>query len=148
MKTPVGILLMCIGITSAAPAGSEGLSASRAVIAIMAGELFVGLAEGSLSGGGTLLIHSQRNPALTCHGQFTSNARTGGLGQLACSDGATANFQFERLSIFRGHGTGDYSLGPMSFCYGMTPEEAAPFLKLPEGKRLMRSGSELTLVDH
>jgi hypothetical protein len=35
----------------------------------------------------------------------------------------------------------------MSFAYGLTAEEAGPYLTLPEGKQLRRSGTELTLVD-
>lgn len=147
MKNAIRILAACIGLSSAAPAGAELVTATREVIAIMAGELFVGEAVGNLSGAGTLIIHSQRNPALTCRGQFTSNAKTGGTGQLACSDGATATFRFARLSILSGHGTGDFSRGSMSFAYGLTREEASPFLMLPEGKRLQHNGTELAMVD-
>jgi hypothetical protein len=35
----------------------------------------------------------------------------------------------------------------MSFAYGLTAEEAGPYLKLPEGKKLTHSGTELKLVD-
>jgi hypothetical protein len=123
------------------------LSATRAVIAMLADELFVGEAEGHLSGAGTLVIHSQRNPDLTCQGQFTSSAELGGLGELRCSDGATATFHFQRLSVFRGYGEGSFSRGGMSFAYGLTAEEATPYLKLPGGKKLRYFGKELALVD-
>jgi len=122
------------------------LSATGAVIAILAGDLFVGTAEGHLDGAGTLAIHSQKNPALTCKGEFTSSAERGGEGQLRCSDGSAATFHFKRLSLRRGHGEGKYSRGPMSFAYGLSAEEAAPYLKLPEGKKLARNGAGLELV--
>ena len=148
MKNSIRILAACIGLSGASLAGAEPFTATRDVIAIMAGELFVGEAEGNLSGAGTLLIHSQRNPSLTCSGQFTSNTKTSGVGKLECSDGATATFKFERLSIFDGHGTGAYSRGPMSFSSSRsTRQKASPFLKLPEGKRLTHDGAELTMVD-
>jgi hypothetical protein len=55
------------------------------VIAILAGDLFVGEAEGHLSGVGTLVIHSEKNPHLTCSGEFISSAALGGSGQMHCS---------------------------------------------------------------
>jgi hypothetical protein len=147
MTTSIRMLAMLIGLSGAAPASAGPFSATRDVIAIMAGDLYVGEAEGHLDGSGTLLIHSQRNPTLTCRGQFTSNDKTSGVGQLECSDGATATFKFQRLSILGGHGTGDYSRGSMSFAYGLTHEEASSFLKLPAGKRLSHNGTTLAMVD-
>ncbi|HEV2008041.1 MAG TPA: hypothetical protein VGQ88_04885 [Burkholderiales bacterium] len=117
------------------------------MIAILADDLFLGEAEGHLSGAGTLAIRSQKNPGLTCLGQFTSSAELGGSGDMFCSDGTTATFHFQRLNAFRGHGVGSSSRGSMSFAYGLTAEAAAPYLKLPEGKKLTHNGTELALVD-
>ena len=64
-----------------------------------------------------------------------------------CSDGATATFHFKRLSVFRGYGVGSFSRGAMSFAYGFAAEEAGPYLKLPEGKKLAHNGTGLKLVD-
>jgi len=139
----------CIGLACPAmPATAGLLSATGAVIAILNGELFVGEAEGHIGGEGTLEIHSRKDPGLTCRGDFTSSAKLGGgAGQLNCSDGSSATFQFKRLSVFRGHGTGSHSRGPMSFAYGLDAAQAAPYLKLPEGKKLRQDGVELALVD-
>ncbi len=142
------VFAACIGLAGpVTPAGAGLLSATGVVIAILADDLFVGEAEGHLSGAGTLAIHSQKNPALTCLGQFTSSAAPGGSGQMHCSDGAAATFYFQRLSVFRGYGVGSFSRGPMSFAYGFTAEEAGSYLKLPEGKTLTHQGTELKLVD-
>lgn len=140
--------LVCIGLSAAAtPVGAGLFSATGLVIAILDGELFVGEAEGHLSGAGTLTMHSQKDPALTCIGKFTSSAALGGIGQMHCSDGAAATFRFQRLSVFRGYGTGDFSRGSMSFAYGLSADEAWPYLKLPEGRKLVQIGAELKLVD-
>jgi hypothetical protein len=122
-------------------------SATGAVIAIMAGNLFLGEAEGHLSGAGTLVIHSQKNPALTCRGEFTSSAELGGKGQLRCSDGTTSTFKFERLTLRKGHGTGNFGRGSMNFTYGLTVAEARAYLKLPKGKKLRQNGDKLELVN-
>jgi hypothetical protein len=146
-KIWITVLVAGLGLVfPAVPAGAGLFSATRAVIAILADDLFVGEAEGHLSGAGTLAIRSQKDPDLTCLGQFTSSAVRGGSGQMQCSDGATGTFLFTRLSAFRGHGVGGSSRGSMSFAYGLTAEEAAPYLKLPKGKKLLHNGTELELV--
>ena len=123
------------------------LSAKRPVIAILGNHLFVGTAEGHLSGAGTLAIRSRADPAITCSGEFTSSAEAGGAGELRCSDGATAKFRFERLTVFSGHGAGGFGKGTMSFTYGLTANESKPYLKLAPGKKLAQNGEELALVD-
>jgi hypothetical protein len=146
-KIAITVLAACIGLVGTATVlGGELLSATGTVIAILGGDLFVGEAEGHLSGAGTLAIHSQKDPALTCVGQFTSSAELGGSGQMHCSDGTTATFHFQRLTMFCGHGVGNFGRGSMSFAYGLTLEEAGPYLKLPKGKKLMHNGTELELV--
>jgi hypothetical protein len=140
--------IACIALAGSAPPAAAGLfSAKGEVIAILGGELFVGEAEGHLSGAGTLAIHSQKNPGLTCAGGFTSSAELGGKGELLCSDGRVSKFQFKRLSVLRGYGTGSFDRGSMSFAYGLSAEEATPYLKLPRGKKLGRNGKELALVN-
>ena len=147
-KILVAFVAAGIGLAgSATPADADLLSATRKVIAILADDLFVGEAVGHLSGAGTLAIHSQKQPDLTCRGEFTSSAELGGSGQLQCSDGTTATFRFQRLSVYRGHGVASFSRGSMSFAYGLSAEEAGPYLKLPEGKKLAHNGTELALVD-
>ena len=122
-------------------------SATGNVIALLAGELYVGEAIGHLNGAGTIAIRSQKTPHVTCIGQFTSSALRGGTGQMRCTDGATATFQFKRLTIYRGHGTGEFSRGSMNFAYGLDADQALPYLTLPVGKRLRHDGIELTLAD-
>jgi len=147
-KILITVLAASIGLAgSATPAGAGLFSATGAVIAMLADELFVGEAEGHLSGAGTLVVHAQKNRDLICIGQFTSGALLGGSGQMHCNDGATATFNFQRLSVFRGYGAGSFSRGSMFFAYGLNAEEAEPYLKLPEGKTLTRDGTELKLVD-
>jgi hypothetical protein len=148
-KILITVLAACIGLAGPATvAGAGMLSATGMVIAILADDLFVGEAEGYLSGAGTLAIHSQKNPDLTCLGQFTSSAALGGSGQMHCSDGTTATFHFKRLSVFRGYGVGSSSRGSLSFAYGLTAEEAGHYLNLPKGKKLTHNGTVMALVDH
>jgi hypothetical protein len=144
----ITMFALCAGLAGAAPAaGADLFSATRAVIAIVADNIYVGEAEGHLSGAGTLVIHAQKDPSMICLGQFTSSATLGGLGQMQCSDGAKATFEFTRLSTFRGYGTGSFGNVTMSFVYGLSHAEAGPYLKLPLGKKLTQNGTELALAD-
>ena len=137
----------CIGLGSSPFVDAAGLSATGNVIAVLAGELFVGEAEGRLNGSGTFTIRSQANPTLTCLGRFTSSATLGGSGQIHCNDGATGTIRFQRITAFKGHGTGKTTRGEMSFAYGFSAAEVAQYLKLPDGKKLAGTGAKLALVD-
>jgi len=137
--------LICAGVTLPAQAGI--FSKKGAVIAVAAEDVYVGEAEGHLDGSGTVAIHSQKNPQLKCVGEFTSSAQVGGSGVLQCSDNSTAEFRFKRLTVYQGYGSASFSWGEMTFAYGFTPEEAAPYLKLPQNKTLARNGTAIALVD-
>lgn len=145
--SPLACVAAVVLAAWAGPAGAGLLSATRPVIAILGANLYLGDAEGNLDGAGTLAIHSQADPGITCTGEFTSSAEAGGVGKLQCSDGAASRFRFQRLTIFSGQGDGQYQQGSMSFTYGLTLEESTPYLVLPPGKRLVLRGKLLALVD-
>ena len=148
-RAPVVLALLALAAAlggAATPTAAGLLSAKGSVFAIVAGDLFVGEAEGHLDGSGTLAIHSQKTPALTCTGKFTSSAEAGGKGQMRCTNGITATFEFKRLTLRSGHGTGKLNRGTMSFSYGLSAEEARRYLKPPKGKQLKRDGTRLELT--
>lgn len=148
LKTLIAVVAACIGFAGVPTLASAGLfSATGKIIAVLSDDLFLGEAEGHINGSGTLAIRSQKNPDLTCRGEFTSSAERGGTGNLVCSDGTTATFQFQRLTVYRGHGIANFSRGAMSFAYGFAADEVAPYLKLPTGKKLKHNGTQLVLAD-
>jgi hypothetical protein len=147
-KSGLAIFAACIATAGFTPAAEAGLfSATGEVIAVAADDVYVGEAEGHLDGSGTVVLRSQKNPALKCVGDFTSSAEKGGSGQLHCSDNTTGRFHFKRLSVYKGYGVASFSWGDMNFAYGFKPEEAAPYLRLPQNKKLARNGTEIALVD-
>jgi hypothetical protein len=141
------IISLAVTVAWASPAEAGFFSSTGPVIAIIAGKLFQGEAEGNFDGSGTIMIQSNTKPDVTCSGQFTSSAELGGAGNLKCSDSSTSTIKFQRLSIFRGYGTGSSSKGQMSFTYGLSADESRPYLKMPPGKALMLDGKNLALVD-
>ena len=46
----------------------------------------------------------------------------------------------------RGYGTGASGRSALSFTYGLSAEESAPYLELPAGQELRRKGDDLELV--
>lgn len=147
-KTFLIVLAASIGLGSSTNLAAAGVfSATRPVIAMVDDDIFVGEAEGHINGAGTVSIHSQKDPDLTCVGSFTSTAELGGSGQLNCSNGTIAKFHFQRVSAFRGYGGGTFGRTSISFAYGFKPDEVGPYLKLPVGKKLKHDGIELALVD-
>jgi hypothetical protein len=139
-------LALCIALAGWAGAANAGpFSSTGPVIAILDGELLVGKVTAHLAGWGTIALRSLSNPALTCVGEYSATEALGDAGQLRCSDGAAATFQFQRLSLRRGYGAG-ISGSALSFTYGLTAEESAPYLKLPPGQELRQDGNSLELV--
>ncbi len=144
-----GVAALAVLAAWASPACAGLFSSTGPVIAILAGDLYLGEAEGNLDGSGTIAIKSQARPEVGCRGEFTSSAEHGGTGKgdLRCSDGSTATLQFKRLSLVRGYGSGSSSRGALSFTYGLSAEESGPYLMLPAGKALARGVRNLVLVD-
>jgi hypothetical protein len=144
-----GSVALSVGIAAAGwtlGAHAGPFSSTGPVIAILGGELLVGEVKAHLAGWGTIVLSSRSNPALSCTGEFSATEALGDAGRLRCSDGASATFEFQRLSLRRGYGAGKSSRGALSFTYGLTAEESAPYLKLPPNKALSQDGSNLQLV--
>lgn len=139
-------LALCIGTAAwTGHALAQLFSSTGPVIAILDGELLVGEATGHLGGWGTIAVRSVEKGGRTCTGEFSHSEGPGDAGQLRCSDGASAAFRFERLSLRRGYG-GSASGGTLSFTYGLSAEDSGPYLKLPAGKALSGEGDSLALV--
>jgi Protein of unknown function (DUF3562) len=145
-KPQASALALCLALGGWAGVADAGLlSSTGPVIALLDGELLVGEVTAHLAGWGTIAVRSPSNPGLTCVGEFSATDALGDAGQLRCSNGATAAFQFQRLSLRRGYGAGT-SGSALSFTYGLTAEESAPYLNLPAGKELRREGNDIQLV--
>ena len=146
MSNRSSAFVLCIALAGWADVAHAGpFSATAPVIAIFDGELLVGEVTAHLAGWGTIALHSPSKAGLSCAGEFSATEALGDAGQMRCSDGAAAAFQFQRLGLRRGYGAGT-SGNALSFTYGLTAEESAPYLKLPAGKELKGDGNHLTLV--
>jgi hypothetical protein len=139
--------VLCLGLAGwPSVARAQLFSSTGPVIAIFAGSLLVGEATGHLGGWGTLAVRSPSKPEFTCVGEFSTTEGLGDGGALRCSDGTSAPFRFQRLTLMRGYGAGSSSASSLSFTYGLSAEESLSYLKVPAGKELRRQGNNLELV--
>lgn len=121
-------------------------SAEAPVIAMLHDDLFSGTATGYVDGTGTIEMASTVNDSLRCIGSFRYTGAKVGAGHITCNDGAVADFQFNALSSLSGYGMGTSARGPMTFTFGLTPEQATRYLSLPAGKTIQRKDSQLKLI--
>jgi len=142
-----GALALCIALgVWAGHARAQLFSSTGPVIAILDGELLLGEATGHLGGWGTIALRSPSKFRLTCSGEFGYAGASGDAGQLKCTGGASPAFRFQRLGLMSGYGTGSSGPGALSFTYGLSAEDSAPYLELPPGKELRGEGERLELV--
>ena len=144
VATGVAMSVSLAGWTGSAAA--QLFSSTGPVIAIFEGELLLGEATGHLGGWGTIALQSRGNAGRTCEGEFRHGEAQGDSGQLRCSDGASAAFRFQRLTLRQGYGVGSAGGSALSFTYGLSVEDSAAYLDLPPGKTLRRKGDTLELV--
>jgi hypothetical protein len=127
--------------------GRMGLfTASAPVVAIMYDDLFLGEAIGHVDRTGTIDMHSAIDSEKRCVGEFRYTGSNSGIANLQCNDGAAAHISFNALSMLSGYGYGSTARGPVSFTYGLTLDEAAKYLTLPGGKKLVQKPSGPALV--
>ena len=127
---------------------SMGLfSATAPVIAILHDDLFLGEAVGYMDRTGSINMTSTVDADRKCVGQFRYTGSKTGVARVQCNDGAEGELTFNSLSVLSGYGYGRTSRGPASFTFGLTPEEASSYLKLPKGKRINKEPQGPRLVD-
>ena len=120
-------------------------SVTLPVIAILHEELFVGEAVGYIDRTGVIDLRSALDPKDKCVGIFRYTGLKTGLAEMRCDDGVEARLSFNALSAFSGYGHGSTLRGPASFTFGLTPEEAALHLAVPQGKKLIERAEGLRL---
>jgi len=131
------------------PAGARmGLfTTTMPVVAIVGSEAFAGQSVGYIDGTGTIKLRGLSSPEHECGGDFHYQSERLGVGTIRCNGGADAPFQFRALSTLTGYGFGRAKSGDVSFAYGLTLEQARPYLKPPPGKKLQQRDNLLLLTD-
>ena len=144
----LGMFLSLQGCWNTSGAYMGLTTATCPVLAVMADDFFTGEAIGYMDQSGVFTLKSGINDN-TCQGSFHYTGYSGGIGKVLCMDGAEASFDFTSLSMLSGFGLGKSSRGMFSFTYGLTPEQASQYLKIPKGKKLKQASSvvDTTMID-
>jgi hypothetical protein len=143
----VALTLAVAGCANQSGAQMGLLTTTMPVLAVIGGELYQGQSVGYIDGTGTITLKSSAHPEQECTGGFRYQNESLGVGDLHCSKGTETTFRFRALSTLTGYGFGRARDGEVTFAYGMTPEQAEPYLRLPSGKKLRRKDSAVSLVD-
>jgi len=117
------------------------------VVAIVGAEAFAGESVGYIDGTGTIKLKGLSSPEHECGGDFHYQSDRLGVGTIRCTGGQDATFQFRALSNLTGYGFGRAKSGDVSFAYGLTLEQARPYLKPPPRKKLQQKDNVLLLTD-
>jgi hypothetical protein len=117
------------------------------ILAIVAGEVYTGESTSYLDGTGTMRLKASLHGRRECDGDFRFDSQTLGVGSIHCAEGTETFFQFRALSTLTGYGFGRSTTGEVRFTYGLTPEQASPYLRLPPGKKLKTTADGLVLID-
>lgn len=97
------------------------------------GKIYKGIAIGHMDRTGT--IDMQAEDGEKCVGAFRYTGSKTGSGELQCSDGKRAIIQFNALGMVSGYGFGTTDDGePIKFAYGLTQDEAGPYIATPKRK--------------
>jgi hypothetical protein len=122
-------------------------SATAPVFVGLSDDLFTGDAVGYMDRTGTIDIASVLDPSRKRVGQFRYTGAKTGVAKVRCNDGAVAELSFNGLTMLSGYGYGATSRGPVSFTFGLTPEQASKYLTLPKGKQLIKRDAGPMLSD-
>jgi hypothetical protein len=143
MKTAILAACAAVSLLTACvnqPGVRTGLFSTTApAIAILHDDLFVGEATNYFDRTGRIDVRSTVDQDMRCVGEFTYTGAATGSGIMRCDRGVEARFSFNALSSSSAYGYGKTTRGPsssLSFTYGLTVDEAARYLKLPQGRTL------------
>ena len=112
-------------------------SATSSVIGVVNDTLFIGEATGYLDRTGIINLESASAPIVNCSGNFRYIRSREGVANVSCDDGSSAEFEFVGLSALSGYGKGTTSLGIATFTFGLSVDEAKPYLVVPMGQTLV-----------
>ncbi len=147
LSTPSLALAVLCAIASQEAAAFNLFAIREPVYATVDGVLLAGEAVGHWDRTGTLTVHSTVDDTLHCDGTFHYTSLKAGVAQITCTDGSAADLAFDALGAVSGRGQGATSRGLVSFTFGLSLQDATPYLNLPKGKRIVVTAQGPQLQD-
>lgn len=140
MKTPFLSMLLLSSLAGCAKINDAGMrlvASSAPAFAVVNGTWLSGSTSLHVDRTGSVSLDASDGTGLKCMGRLRYTASTSGVIHLQCSDGSGAALNFNAVQETRGYGSGHTARGPVSLAFGFEAAEAAAYLALPAGKRLV-----------
>lgn len=151
MRTPSSATILAslaLFLTVPRDAAAFNLFSIREPVYAMVGDLLLaGEAVGHWDRSGTLAVHSTLDESLHCTGTFHFTGFKKGVAHISCTDGSVMELDFAALGPLSGWGQGPTPRGVVRFTFGLSPEDATPYLEVPEGKRIVETTQGPKLQD-
>ena len=129
------------GCATVAEETTRLFSSNTPAIAVVDGRVLWGVANFTSAREATVQLQNAEIPSLACSGTLRYTASGSGSVSLACTDGRSITSTFHALSALSGSGSNLAASPGFAFTYGLPPEKAAGYLRLPS-ERLVRPGAD------
>ena len=106
------------------------LYSNTPALAVVDGVAYQGTATVALDRTGSVQLTSVEPPQRVCAGNFRYTATTTGVLQLHCA-GVPTSMAFTAISEMKAYGWGGTESNPATFTFGMAPQDAAAYLRMP-----------------
>src|SRR5437868_2836201 len=106
-SSSVALLALAISGCANQSGAQMGLFTTQTpVVGIVAGDVYTGHSIFYLNGTGIMTLSSSAHPEQQCSGDFRYESEQIGVGDMRCTGGTSATFQFRALSTMTGYGFG------------------------------------------
>ena len=129
------------GCATVAEETTRLFSSNTPAIAVVDGRVLWGVANFTSAREATVQLQNAETPSLACSGALRFTATSSGSVSLACTDGRAVTSTFHALTALSGTGSNLAASPGFAFTYGLTPDKAAGYLRLPT-ERLLRPGAD------
>lgn len=137
-----------LGLAGCAMVNDKALhlfSSDAPAFAIVNGQLLEGAVTLLPDRTGHLGVTGSKEPITSCSGFVRYESSTAGSIDLRCNDGTAASMRYSLLSETRGYAYGATANGTASLTFGLAPAQAAAYLTVPAGQKLVVRGEGLDL---
>lgn len=141
MKTSALLTLLALALAGCAKindAGMKLVASNAPAYAVVNGTFLAGTASLYVDRSGTISLDASSG-GLKCMGRLRYTATKSGVIALQCSDGTDALLNFTAVRETSGYASGPTAAGQASLAFGFEANDAAAYLTLPRGKRLVTS---------
>lgn len=138
MRTLTPFIVLVLSLAGCAKINDVGMrliSSSAPALAVVNETLLSGELKLFTDRTGTVALNA--GSALQCMGNMRYTASKSGAINLKCSDNTEVSLNFNALSETSGFASGRGARGPASLTFGLEPANAAAYLTLPPGKRIV-----------